>query len=151
MRAIKTILHPTDFSPHSLYAFRIAVGLAREEKAQLVVLHVTPISHPDVRHPAPPELEPPAAAEEELKAYRREMEVRLERLRGPIGKLPVEHIIKEGPVGPTILAVADGLPADLIVMGTHGRRGEAKWMLGSVADDVLRKCKCPVLTVKLPA
>jgi nucleotide-binding universal stress UspA family protein len=72
MLAIKTIVHPTDFSEHSGYAFRVACALAQEVKA------------------------------------------------------------------------------DLIVMGTHGRTGVGRLLLGSVAEAVLRRAPCPVLTLKMP-
>lgn len=61
--------------------------------------------------------------------------------------MPVGFEIAEGPTTAEILAAADAMPADLLVMGTHGRSGFERLVLGSVTEKVLRKAACPVLTV----
>jgi nucleotide-binding universal stress UspA family protein len=60
----------------------------------------------------------------------------------------VEHRLKEGAPATEILRTARALECDLIVMGTHGRTGVGRLLMGSVAEEVLRKAPCPVLTVK---
>jgi nucleotide-binding universal stress UspA family protein len=61
--------------------------------------------------------------------------------------IPVQFDIVEGSTATAILAAADAMPADLLVMGTHGRSGFERLVLGSVAEKVLRKATCPMLTV----
>jgi nucleotide-binding universal stress UspA family protein len=61
--------------------------------------------------------------------------------------VPIEFEIAEGSTAAGILATADAMPADLLVMGTHGRSGFERLVLGSVTEKVLRKAACPVLTV----
>jgi nucleotide-binding universal stress UspA family protein len=60
----------------------------------------------------------------------------------------MEKLRRDGPSVPTILKTAQELKADLIVMGTHGRTGIGRLFLGSVAEEVIRKAPCPVMTVK---
>jgi len=62
----------------------------------------------------------------------------------------VEHRLEEGDTAKVILDVALEIGAGLIVMGTHGRTGLGRLLLGSVAEQVLRKAPCPVLTAKFP-
>jgi hypothetical protein len=62
----------------------------------------------------------------------------------------VEHRLADGNPSEEILRQARDTGCDLIVMGTHGRRGLGRLLLGSVAEEVMRKAPCPVLTVKLP-
>lgn len=144
MPAQQIILHPTDFSESSLYAFRLACSLAGNGKARLVVLYV----------PQPPpfvgasEL---ARALEATHGYREELERRLRQLVPPDDSLPVEHLLGEGEPAEEIVRLARELPCDLIVMGTHGRTGLDRLLLGSVAEQVVRHAPCPVLTVKPPA
>lgn len=141
MLPIRTILHPTDFSDCSEYAFRMACSLCRHYGARLVVVHVAP---QDIVYagliggtiPGAPHLE---ACEEQLReSFAKEVET------------PVEVHVKEGDPASTILELADEVHADLIVMGTTGRTGLARILLGSVAEEVLRHARCPVLTVKGP-
>src|SRR5689334_7961048 len=58
-----------------------------------------------------------------------------------------ELLIRSGPAAATILTVATEIKADLVVLGTHGRTGFEKFMLGSVTEKIVRKARCPVLTV----
>jgi nucleotide-binding universal stress UspA family protein len=144
MLPIRTILHPTDFSEHSRSAFQTACFLAHECAARLVVLHV---------------VEPPATitggtaagplVAEELPLHEAHQHLRGVRPLDP--DLAVEHRLEVGYPAETILAVARQLRADLIVMGTHGRRGFGRLVMGSVAEQVLREATCPVLTLKHPA
>ncbi len=134
MQTLATILHPTDFSACAGHALELAASLARIRKARLVVLHVMAV--PLV---------------EEKRGYREEMEQELEGLRVPGALTAVERRLEVGDPAAAILRVAGELEADLIVMGTHGRTGLDRLLMGSVAEQVLRETDCPVLTVKASA
>jgi universal stress protein A len=141
MLAIRTILHPTDFSPYSNYAFRLACSLARDYGAKVVVLHV---AEPPMAFATEGVLiQPP---ETHLESIREE----LEQVRPNDPNFPVEHRLVQGESVAEILAVADEIKSDVIVLGTHGRTGLGRLLMGSVAEQVVRQAKCPVLTVKTP-
>jgi nucleotide-binding universal stress UspA family protein len=142
MLTLETILHPTDFSERSAYAFRLACSLARDHGARLIVMHILPPPQ-TVAYEAMPMLpmHPPT--------YRKELEAKLHNLKVPEG-VEVEYRLEEGFASAEIVRLASELPCDLIVMGTHGRSGFGRFLLGSVAEQVLRKASCPVLTVKAP-
>jgi nucleotide-binding universal stress UspA family protein len=139
----KTILHPTDFSEHSESAFEIACALARDYDAKLLLLHVrppAPIVYGELV-PMPPE---PPEAKEMLKSQ-------LAALKPADSGITVERSLVEGEPATEIVHAAKAAYADLIVMGTHGRAGLSRLLMGSVAEQVLRKADCPVLTVKTPS
>jgi nucleotide-binding universal stress UspA family protein len=141
MLAIRTILHPTDFSEQSRAAFALACALTRDYGARLVALHVVPA--PNFAYgegylpPAP----------EELLVEAREQ---LHRLEPPHGNVRAEQRLEQGDAAPEILRVAHEIDADLIVMGTHGRTGLRRLLMGSVAEQIVRKAPCPVLTMTAP-
>src|SRR5262249_32720257 len=140
MLAVHTILHPTDFSEPSEYAFRLACSLARDYGARLIVLHV--VTPPVVVYgegvvPPGPEL------------YQGGANVKLSQMRVP-ADAPSERRQKEGDPATEILGVAQETRPDLIVLGTHGRTGLGRLLMGSVAEQVLRRAPCPVLTVRTP-
>jgi nucleotide-binding universal stress UspA family protein len=141
MLAIKTILHPTDFSEGSDFAFRLACSLARDYGARVIVLHVM----------APPvvgygEGVVPPRPEEYQEALRAE----LLQVQPRDSRVPVEHRLVEGNAAAEILNTAEEVKADVIVLGTHGRTGLGRAVMGSVAEYVVRRASCPVLTVKTP-
>ncbi len=141
--SIRTILHPTDFSDCSRYAFRVAGMLAREQGARLIVLHVKPTLGPLVAYgDALADLEPEGSQEKLVEV--------LHRLRLSDPKVQLEHRLVEGQGAEEILRQAKELGADLIVMGTHGRTGIGRLLMGSVAGEVVRNAQCPVVTVKIP-
>jgi nucleotide-binding universal stress UspA family protein len=86
----------------------------------------------------------------QLEAHARELEEKLRRLKPRHFKLPVERRMVQGVPAEQILRLAQETECDLIVMGTHGRTGLGRLLTGSVAEQVLRKALCPVLTVKAP-
>jgi nucleotide-binding universal stress UspA family protein len=143
MLAIQTILHPTDFSAPAEYAFRLACSLARDHGARLIVLHVKPIEvlYTDSLYVMPPD---PAQVEENLLEQ-------LHELKPPEPLAGVDYLLREGNPVLEILRIAQESGCDLIVMGTHGRTGLRRLLVGSVAEQVLRKAGCPVLTVKAPS
>jgi nucleotide-binding universal stress UspA family protein len=139
MFPIRTILHPTDFSEYSENAFRLACALARDYGSRLIVLHVsTPqvVAYGGMSLPA-------------VWVDFKESKDKLLALRGP-DRVRVEHRLEEGDPVPEILRVARETPCDLIVMGTHGRRGLGRLLMGSVAEQIVRQAPCPVVTVKTP-
>jgi universal stress protein A len=143
MAKFRTILHPTDFSPGSAAAFEYACDLARDYDARVVVLHafgpVVPVGAEGVI--ISPDLD-------ELRAIARQ---EIDALRPTNPTVRMERAVREGPSTQAILDAAEEFRADLIVMGTHGRSGFRRLVLGSVTEEVLRKAPCPVLTVKAPA
>ncbi len=136
MFTIRTILHPTDLSEAAATTFQVARALARDYAARLVALHVLP-----------PLSDTAAAALEPARCWAEEG-AKMRRLC-PVGLgLRVEYRQVEEAPAAGILRVAGNLGCDLIVIGTHGRTGLARLLLGSVADEVLREAPCPVLTVR---
>jgi nucleotide-binding universal stress UspA family protein len=141
MLPIRSILHPTDFSERSDYAYRLACSLARDYSARLLIVHVAP---PAVGVYGDMILAPPPGVNYD------EIKDKLLGLKGPDSPTRVEHRLEEGVPSEEILRVAKEAKCDLIVMGTHGRRGLSRLLMGSVAELVMRKAPCPVVTVKTP-
>ncbi len=139
MLPIHTILHPTDFSERSRFALRLAGALARDYGARLILLHVA--VPPVVVYGEGAILPTPEEERDQLLAE-------LEQLQVP--GVHVEHRLEEGDPVAEIVRVAEESRADLIVMGTHGRTGFGRLLMGSVAERTLRKAPCPVLTVRAP-
>ena len=132
----KKILCPIDFDQNSLSALRLATDLARDHDARLYVLHI-------VAMPAGPEVALPfgkmeAAARVKLEGIARQL---------VDGEARYEVDVTTGDPGVEVLQAAKRLGADLIVMATHGRKGLRRFVLGSVAEHVVREASCPVLTV----
>ena len=138
MKASK-ILVPTDFSEGSETALEWATVLARDTGATLLLVHVeaVPLLPPgaDFTH-----LDPPTA----------ELAEQLERIVLADPDVPVVRRLLAGEPASVILRTAENENVDLIVMGTHGRRGITRLLMGSVAEEVVRKASCPVVTVKQP-
>jgi nucleotide-binding universal stress UspA family protein len=139
MLPLGTILHPTDFSENSEFAFRVASSLARDYNARLILLHV--ISPPMVIYAGGPV---PA----EMCADIDEIKEKLRQLEGHTHGVRVESQVLEGDPVNMILRAAEETHSDVIVMGTHGRTALTRLLLGSVAESVIRKAPCPVLTAK---
>jgi nucleotide-binding universal stress UspA family protein len=148
---IRRILCPVDFSDASRHAWDHAVVIAGWYGASITALHVcNPV------FPAEPPIsfaELPKTTERLTGADRRELEADLAPWleSACAGGVVADVVFDEGhnPAAP-ILACATSLPADLIVLGTHGLGGFERFMLGSVTEKVLRKANCPVLTVPPP-
>ncbi len=143
MLSIQTIIHPTDFSERSKYAFRVACSLAKDRGAGLIVLHVVPPPQSVGYYDMP--ITPPLSPD-----YREQLEDQLRQFKSADPELRVECRLEEGFAADEILHVARETKADLIVMGTHGRTGLGRLLMGSVAEQVVRKAPCAVLTVKAP-
>jgi nucleotide-binding universal stress UspA family protein len=141
MLLMRTILHPTDFSVHSEHAFRMACSLARDHGARLVVLHVVPSLQTG-------EIVWSALLQSE--DYRGELERQLRTVAPADLELHPDYRLEDGDPAAQILRVAEETKCELIVMGTHGRTGLGRLLLGSVAEEVVRKAPCAVLTMKAP-
>jgi len=140
MAAKRTILHPTDFSANSSQAFDVAVELARNRGAKLVVMHVAPRPLTTL---GGAEAIPPSSDELALG----EAKATLAKFR-PVEGVQLETKLEVGEAAPSIVRFARDAGCELIVMGTHGRGGLERLILGSVAEHVLRQAPCPVLTVR---
>lgn len=141
MLSIHRILHPTDFSEHCHPAFELACALARDYGAEVVVLHVAQLP---LLMPVDGVLVPTPLDEAERASKQ------LEQVRTADPRVKVVHRLVEGDPAGEVLQAAGDLSVDLIVMGTHGRGGLSRLLMGSVAEAVLRKALCPVLTVRKP-
>jgi nucleotide-binding universal stress UspA family protein len=139
---LNRILCPVDFSDASRRALEYGVAIARWYKAELAALYVGPAIVQPVNlaeYPATMPLEPPR-------------ETLMRDLEQMLGAAEAQDIrtavaVEYGGAVQQILRLAGSLPADLIVLGTHGRGGFDRLVLGSVTEKVLRKATCPVLTI----
>lgn len=144
MQGIKRILCPVDTSSFSKRALQYAVALAPRSGAEVTALSVRPVVPPPalwLDYPGstlPFNPFPTGESEEER--------VR-QFVNEAVGATVKQVIVRDGAPIEEILKTARDLPADLIVMGTHGLGGFEHWLLGSVTEKVLRKAACPVLTV----
>lgn len=143
MVAIQKILCPVDLSDISRRALEYAVLVARWYRATVHVLLVEPVVLSPVDFP------PMAAVIGLTPEARAALTARLDRFVDsvPAPGVTIEKAVAEGFVIEEVLARARDLPADLLVMGTHGRGGFQQVVLGSITEKVLRKVCCPVLTV----
>jgi nucleotide-binding universal stress UspA family protein len=141
---VTRILVPVDFSDCSLEAMEYAVQAAREFAASVTVLHVI--------EPASYGLDFTLSHAGDVRRTTEAVDRRLGEFTALLkGQgLSGQHQVRNGAPGAVIPEVAEAVEADLIVMGTHGRRGFSHLVSGSVAEAVLRHASCPVLTVKSP-
>ena len=145
---IKHILFPTDFSEPAQHAMRFAVSFAQEYGAKLTILHVVEdmanAIHFDLLQ-APPLAQLLTESEERARAE-------LAELMPTALSPPVESecLLRHGIPFVEIVRAAAEFKSDLIVLGTHGRTGLTHALFGSVAEKVVRKAPCPVLTVRHP-
>jgi nucleotide-binding universal stress UspA family protein len=140
---IRRILCPSDFSGCSGRALVQAARIAARHDATVVALHVVPSSLPApgrIGALTNPALLAPDLHERTLSGLRH-------FVAHAVPERHVEIEVREGVPAREILRRAEELPADLLVIGSHGRAGFEKWVLGSVAERVLRSARCPVLTV----
>ena len=142
MLQFNNVLCPIDFSEISARALSYAATLARRYDAHLEVLHVVPAFE---EHPPPPDFD----AEDRPWPSREQLIAAIERALATAGaaNLRSRALAQEGREHEIIACRARALPADLLVMGTHGRSGFNRLLLGSVTEKVLRQVTCPVLTV----
>ncbi|MFO0602397.1 MAG: universal stress protein [Polyangiales bacterium] len=151
MIQIRTILVPTDFTPCSQRAVAYAAALAARFDAEVVLVHAieAPLNlpphtlvHIDAQGLSMPIMDYVREAAE------RRMGAALEELT--LAKVRARSVVEVGDVRDVALAQAERLPADLIVMGTNGRTGLRHLLIGSVAEDIVRRAPVPVLTIRVP-
>ena len=146
MKRFRRILHPTDFSRASGAAFARAVALARDSRAELLLVHVmTPYVPVAGEGYMPPRLW------EEMEASTRAYATKkLDALSATARKAGarVKTLLLEGVPAESIARSAKSQRADLVVIGTHGRTGLARFFVGSVAERVVSMAPCPVMTVR---
>jgi nucleotide-binding universal stress UspA family protein len=137
---IRVILHPTDFSEGCEASLRVARALARDLGARLVLFHVVPYGFyaNEMTVPVDPGV------------YREALDEERQLIDGPDLKYPVEVRMARGDAAEEILRTAAELDCGLIVMGTHGRTGLSRLLMGSVTEYVVPRADCPVLAVKTP-
>jgi len=135
----KKILFATDFSPASAAALKYATSLARDSGATLLIAHVE-------------ELPTPYAGGEMMLPQTEfpnpEIQKMLDAVVPSDKNVKYEHHLVLGTPAEDIVRMAEEQEADLIVIGTHGRTGLRRVLMGSVAEAVMRRAKCPVLTLK---
>jgi nucleotide-binding universal stress UspA family protein len=138
--SIKQILFATDFSHSSARALPYALAIAEKYGAKLYAAHITP--------------EPiglPAAVREGLQGlgvkHQRDDREGLARLEAQLQRVRHEVLSREGDVWTELSEITRAEGIDLIVVGTHGRTGASKLLMGSVAETIFRHAPCPVLTV----
>jgi nucleotide-binding universal stress UspA family protein len=141
---ITRILVPVDFSDCSLEAMEYTIQAAREFAASVTILHV---------------IEPASYGLDFTLSHAGDAQKTTDALEKRLGEftallkgqgISARHVLQSGAPGSAILDGARAAEADLIVMGTHGRRGFSHLVSGSVAEAVLRQAPCPVLTIKSP-
>ncbi|MHB8732389.1 MAG: universal stress protein [bacterium] len=142
---IQTILVPTDFSSPANAALRLAAELAEALQARIVLLHVVDLEFQWI--PAGPAVVPTPVPAPVVRRIREQARASLDALAA---KTPAVRrgLVRNGHARDGILAAAGETTADLIVMGTHGRRGVAHLFVGSVAEYVVRHARIPVMTVR---
>lgn len=145
-KTLRRLLHPSDFSPASRAAFAKAVDLARENKAELILLHVRSLVVPMMGEG----YMSPQTYQEFEDASRESAQKQMQKLVGEAKKkgVRVRALVSEGAAHEQIVKTARSQKADMIVMGTHGRTGVSKLFLGSVAGRVVSMAPVPVLTVR---
>jgi nucleotide-binding universal stress UspA family protein len=138
---LKNVLFATDFSPASEVALPQALKIAGQYRSKLYIAHVI---CPELSHFLPQE-----STVTIVQDARRIAQQNLERLVSTASQRGIEcqTIIGEGPIWDVLQDVIRDHSIDLIIVGTHGRRGLGKLLLGSVAEEVFRLAPCPVLTV----
>jgi len=141
---IRTILVPIDFSDSARNIIEWAAHLSRESKSKLVLFHAyhLPVEFQQLEGAyLPPDFWANVKSEAQASLARHEAELRE-------SGHSVESVVREGYAATAIVDEANELGADLIVIGTHGLSGLKHMLLGSVAERVVQKAPCPVLTVK---
>ena len=144
----KRICCPIDFSDASRAAMEVAADLARRTGAELVLLHAYPIpgyTFPDGSIVASPKM---------MQDLADQAERHLEEWRADAAKLAGGRVTTQKAIGEPaaeIVTFAKAAGVDLVVVGTHGRTGLEHALMGSVAERVVRRAHCPVLSVRPPA
>jgi nucleotide-binding universal stress UspA family protein len=145
---IRTILTPTDFSEGAARALGWARTLAQACGAKIVLLHVVDLAAAwmpvgglgSIPAPVPPDV---------IEQFTKAAQAALDAMAGGASEV-TQRLLRNGHPREVILEVANAVRADVIVMGTHGRRGFSHLFIGSVAEHIVRHAPVPVLTVRTP-
>lgn len=144
---LKKILVPTDFSDHSANAMRYGYSFATQYQSELHVLHVVQDVLPYMAN-VEMSMTPAVLLADMERGAREQLDTVVPEAWQ--AQLQVTRALRRGSPFVEIIRYAKETDTDLIVMGTHGRSGIAHMLLGSVAEKVVRKAPCPVLTVRSP-
>ena len=142
MMHMQTVLYTTDFSDSSKSAFPLAYSLARDHGARLIVLHVLPSGTYEIVNLAQ------LGQGESAQQFEADIRHDLQRIQAPDDRVAMEYKLAKGDPAASIIQVAEETACDLIVLGTHGRTGLRRALMGSVAEHVMRSAPCPVLVMK---
>ena len=147
MIILKKILCPVDHSECSYLALKYAISLALKDEAKLYLMHVidTRLYDTEIYKFSPYKID---EVDIDMSKIREDLMKSLPE--GTTDVLDVETIIVKGVPFHEIVNAAAEISADIIVIGTHGRTGLSHVVMGSVAEKVVRKATCPVLTVRMP-
>ena len=137
-----SVLCPIDFSPASLAAVTLAVEEAKRRGAVLDLVHIWEPSAGYVGEFAPIPIEPTIPIES--------IQADLSTIAVDLPEDRVRRHVASGDPADQIIEMAKSLDSELVVMGTHARRGLARWIIGSVCDHVLQHSPCPVLICRGP-
>lgn len=138
MAMIKKILVPTDFSDLSARGVRYACQLAKEVGAEVVVINVVTLDESNV------------ANKREVERHKQELdEFMTDKVAGASSDLTIRKVVEPGQPYSTIVYWAENEGIDLIVTSSHGRSGLSRVLMGSVAEEMIRKSPCPVLVVPM--
>jgi nucleotide-binding universal stress UspA family protein len=144
MTELRRILVPTDFTETSDHAIDWALGMAAKVGAAVTLMHSYEL--PIIGFPDGAILPTPDIASHIADASRSALDATVKRLAGR--GIALASVLREGVAYEEINAVAESIDADLIVIGTHGRKGLARALLGSVAENVIRTASRPVVTIR---
>jgi len=138
MAMIKKILAPTDFSDLSARGVRYACQLAKDVGAELVVINIVTLDESNV------------ANKREVDRHKLELdEFMTDKVVGAGSDLIIRKVVEPGQPYSTIVYWAANEGIDLIVTSSHGRSGLSRVLMGSVAEEIMRKSTCPVLVVPM--
>jgi nucleotide-binding universal stress UspA family protein len=145
MPTVKKILCPTDFSAASKRAIELAVPIAEKLGAQIYLVHIVPVI---------PHLATSPTSSFDVPEYERLLKSDAEKQLAEIAKsikgVKTQQILGNGSASDGILKAADENQIDLIVIATAGATGLEHVVFGSVAEKVVRRATCPVLTIRPP-
>ncbi len=139
---LKKVLFPTDFSHSGDAALKTATALARDSGAKLLIVHVE--EPPTLYGGGEMYYGMPEPSAEELRRM-------LEEVVPTDPQVPYEHHLITGDPAGALVRLAESEDVDMIVMGTHGRTGLFRLLMGSVAEAIVRRATCPVLTFREPS
>ena len=137
---LKNILYLTDFSGPAELALFFAKAIAREYDGRITAVHILT--------PPPYVYTTPEATACSIEALEKFAQIEMERVEGQLAGLPHETLVfRRTSVWPGLSDAIERCSADLVVLGTHGRTGAQKLLLGSVAEEIFRRVRVPVLTI----